>query len=274
MTFLHQTIFDISSRQLRSLCEIPAIPTLYPSFMLTHLPVPQDLSPDETSSTPLHFLGTFTSDPSLACAIADGLVDPTTKLPFNLPDPLDLSCFTRGLLSRSQSTPSVSSTPPLITPKTVTKPTVKETVPSEKLSAVSSTNTKASSAKKASLGGGQKNLRDFFGAVSKVPKEKKSETVMSVSGVTVLDRSQTCPAVNLSKNSSSTLSGRHSTSPFQTLREKVKVSVIDTLVQSASKRQRKSYPLLSTKVSIRLSLSSHHSLLSSLSLSGITPSAL
>jgi hypothetical protein len=175
---------------------------------------------------------------------------------------MDLSCFTRGLISRSHSTPSTSNAPMagLKTPNAPPKPIERErqvappvplkasdpslAAPVPMLSPVPTA--KASSAKKTS--GGQKNLRDFF-AASKPSKEKKA-SVGHGAGVTVLDRSRTCP-VSLAQVSPSfhEREGRHSTSPFQShSRDKAKVSVLDSMIQSANKRQRKSYPLLSTKV--------------------------
>jgi hypothetical protein len=87
--------------------------------MLTHLPL--DDLPEES---PLYFLGRVTSDSSLACAIADGLVDPVSKVdplsisspalasmtsqtPFNLPEHMDMTFS--SLLTRSSSLPHSNS---------------------------------------------------------------------------------------------------------------------------------------------------------------------
>lgn len=70
ISLTHNTLF-----QLRPLTPIPPDPSLYPAYMLTHLPMD-----DLVEELPLHFLGRMISDPALACAIADGLVDPVSKV--------------------------------------------------------------------------------------------------------------------------------------------------------------------------------------------------
>lgn len=50
--------------------------------MLTHIPS-TILNEDMTDFTPLSFLGNIYHDNALACAVADGLVDPTTLVMFN-----------------------------------------------------------------------------------------------------------------------------------------------------------------------------------------------
>lgn len=85
MTFHHQTVFDPVSRVMKPLqpFERRTHNALYPAYM--HLP---DVSERSTSEL-FPFLGHIVKESSLAIGIAEGLVDPNTLQPFNLPEPLE-----------------------------------------------------------------------------------------------------------------------------------------------------------------------------------------
>lgn len=85
MTFAHQVIFDPITRTTKHRVSItPA------SFPPSVLPI-YWCEENNCLKSELVFLGTLIEDTAIACGIADGLVDPITKLPFNLPDIIERS---------------------------------------------------------------------------------------------------------------------------------------------------------------------------------------
>lgn len=200
--------------------------------MLTHLPA------DELSQpSPTYFLGYIISDDSLARGIADGLVDPVSKVPFNLPDHMD------HILMRTQSNPSLSTSCQSHSSfkavnKSIENPATPVAQQSKSIQETSSNGRHVTPIRKG------KNLKDFFTPLSRHEKEN-SRNVMK-SDISVLHRSNTCPSISSKK----TQPFAHSTSPFQSHDKKKKLSFMESFVQS--KKQKKFSPALSTKVALSL----------------------
>ena len=85
MTFHHQTIFDPKERCMKPLQPFESIAhnTLYPPYL--HLTAGQAAC----TSIEFPFLGHIEQDTSIAAAVADGLVDPSTLEAFNLPEEME-----------------------------------------------------------------------------------------------------------------------------------------------------------------------------------------
>ena len=82
LTFRHQIVFDPETRcatHLAAICETSTLSCLRPY-----------LRQEDSTALDFSFLGTLI-DNSIACGIADGLLDPSTKLPFNIPTRLPMS---------------------------------------------------------------------------------------------------------------------------------------------------------------------------------------
>ena len=83
MTFHHQTVFDPVERCMKPLHPFlyRAHNAMYPSYL--------HMNNEQATSQDFPFLGKILTDNVMASGIADGVVDPITMEPFNLPEPIE-----------------------------------------------------------------------------------------------------------------------------------------------------------------------------------------